>query len=206
MNLFDPDSKLIQFLQFLGGLILLNLCFVAACIPLVTIGAACSALYTVTMQEAEDRSGSIPGRFFRAFRSNFPKATGLWLLLALFGGILGYNLLFLRSNPGFSHPVLWGLLIAMTVLYLMMAAYAFPLQARFENTVMQTLRNSLVLAIGHLPKTVLLVALNVLPLAVLLISEELFIRLSIFLVMLYFAVAAQLNSMLLVRIFRQVQT
>lgn len=205
MNLFDPDSKIIQFFQSLGGLVVLNLCFVLCCIPVVTVGAACTAMYTVTLQEAEDRSGSILSRFFKAFRANFGKATGLWLVLLLLGGILGYNYLFLTANPGMDAGVFRGLLIALSIVYLMIVTYAFPLLSRFENTVMGTLRNSLALAIGHLPKTVVMALINLLPVLILFLSESLFIRLSIFLVMIYFAVAAQLNSLILVKIFRSFQ-
>lgn len=203
MNLFDPDSKIIQFFQTLGGLIVLNLCFVVCCIPIVTVGAACTAMYTVTLQEADDRSGSILSRFFRAFGANFGRATGLWLLLLLLGGTLGYNYLFLTANPTLDEGVFRGLLIALSIIYTMICTYAFPLLSRFDNTVMGTLRNSLALAIGHLPKTVLMAFLNLLPALILVLSESLFLRLSIFLVMIYFAAAAQLNSLILIKIFRR---
>lgn len=202
MNIFDPDSKIIQFFQFLGGLILLNFCFLICCIPVVTIGASCTAMYTVTLQEAEEKSGSIIVRFFKTFWTNFAKSTGLWLILLLLGGILGYNYLFLTANPSLDAAVFRGLLIVLSLVYMMIITYAFPLQARFENTVMGTMRNALALAIGNLPKTILMVLLNILPLLILLLSESLFIRLSIFLVMLYFSSVAQLNSLMLVKIFQ----
>ena len=202
MNLFDPDSKIIQFFQFLGDLVILNFCFVLCCIPVVTIGAACTAMYTVTLQEAEDRSGPTVGRFFKYFRANFGKATCLWLLLLFLGGILGYNYLFLTANPSMDAAVFRGLLIALSIVYTMIITYAFPLLSRFENTLMGTLRNSLALAIGHLPKTVLMALLNLLPVLILLLSEALFIRLSILLAMIYFAAAAQINSLILAKIFR----
>lgn len=201
MNLFDPDSKIIQFFQTLGGLVVLNLCFVICCIPVVTIGAACTAMYTVTLQEAEDKSGSILGRYFKAFRANWGAATGLWLVLLVLGGILGYNYLFLTANPSLDAGIFRGLLIALSVIYTMICTYAFPLLSRFDNTVIGTLRNSLALAIGHLPKTIVMALLNLLPVLILLLSESLFIRSSILLVMIYFAVVAQLNSLMLSKIF-----
>lgn len=181
---------------------LLNLYFLLCCIPIVTIGPACTALYTVTLQEAEDISGSFTQRFFQAFRSNLSKALPLGLVLLLMGAVLGYNYLFLTANPTLDAPVFRGLLVALSLIYSMVVAFAFPLQAKFENTLLQTLRNALALAISNLPKTILMVVLNLLPLLVLLLSEALFLRLSIFLVLIYFAVAAQLNSLMLAGIFR----
>ena len=43
----SSDSKIIQFLNRLGELILLNLCFLLCCLPVVTVGAASAALYKV---------------------------------------------------------------------------------------------------------------------------------------------------------------
>ena len=204
MNLFDPDSKIIQFFQFLGDLIILNFCFIVCSLPVVTFGAAYTAMYTITLQEAEDRSGSIIGRFFKYFRANFGKATVLWLLLLILGGILGYNYLFLTANPDMSTGIFRGLLIALSIFYVMIFTYAFPLLSRFENTLMGTLRNALALGIGNLPKTIVMVLLNLLPVLILLLSEVLFLRLSILMVMIYFSVAAQLNSFMLSKIFRKI--
>ena len=204
MNLFDPDSKIIQFFQFLGDLIILNFCFIVCSLPVVTFGAAYTAMYTITLQEAEDRSGSIIGRFFKYFRANFGKATGIWLLLLFLGGILGYNYLVLTANPDMQAGIFRGLLIALSIFYVMIFTYAFPLLSRFENTVMGTLRNALALAIGNLPKTIIMALLNLLPLAILLLSEVLFLRLSILLIMIYFAAATQLNSLMLSKIFRKI--
>ena len=204
MNLFDPDSKIIQFFQFLGDLIILNFCFILCSLPVVTFGAAYTAMYTITLQEAEDRSGSIIGRFFKYFRANFRKATAIWLLLLFLGGILGYNYLFLTANPEMSTGIFRGLLLALSIFYVMIFTYAFPLLSRFENTLMGTLRNALALGIGNLPKTIVMVLLNLLPVLILLLSEVLFLRLSILMVMIYFAVAAQLNSFMLSKIFRKI--
>lgn len=203
MNLFDPDSKIIQFFQFVGSLIILNFCFVICCIPIVTIGAACTAMYTITLQEAEEESGSILGRFFKYFRSNFGKATTLWLVLLLIGGILGYNYLFLTANPTLDAGIFRGLLIVLTIVYTMIVTYSFPMLSRFENSLMGTLRNSLALAIGNLPKTIVMMIINLLPLLILIIDEPLFLRLSILLTMIYFSAAAMLNSLMFSKIFRK---
>ncbi len=205
MNIFNPDSKWIQFFQFLGDLMILNFCFLVCCLPVITVGAACTAMYTVTLQEAQGHSGSMFRRFFLAFRTNFGSSTLLWLVLLPLGGILAYNYLFLAVNPALDASVFRGLLIVLTIVYAMITAYAFPLQARFENTLMGTLRNSLAIAIGNLPQTALILLLNLLPLLLLLLSEELFMRLAIFLVLIYFAGSAQLNSLMLSRIFRRIQ-
>ena len=44
MKLFSPDSKFMRAMSTLGDLMLLNLVFLLCCIPVVTVGAAVTAL------------------------------------------------------------------------------------------------------------------------------------------------------------------
>ena len=59
MNFFVIDSPVMRFLGRIGDIIILNLVFVVTALPVVTIGAAFSALYAVAMNLArgEDPSG-----------------------------------------------------------------------------------------------------------------------------------------------------
>ena len=197
MNIFDPDNKLIQAMQSIGGLIILNFCYLLCCLPVITFGAATAALYTVTLQEARDHSGSYLGRFF--------KATILWAILLVVGAMLVYVYFFFTANPDLTNPIFNGMLIALCIVYVLVITYVFPLQARYENTVFRTLRNSLAFAIGNLPRTLVMGVLNVLPLAVLAYDEKLFWQFSIFLVMIYFAGIAFLNSKMLMKIFTKAE-
>ena len=52
MKLFSPDSKFMRAMSMLGDLLLLNLIFLICCVPIVTIGAASTALYTVAFRMA----------------------------------------------------------------------------------------------------------------------------------------------------------
>ena len=54
---FNIESPFFQFMNTLATFIGLNVLFLILCLPIITIGPALKALYTVTMQEArKDRS------------------------------------------------------------------------------------------------------------------------------------------------------
>lgn len=53
---------------------------------------------------------------------------------------------------------------AVAFVLLMIAVYVFPLQARFENSVKNTLKNAMSLAFANLPRTILMMACYILPL------------------------------------------
>lgn len=203
MNLFNPDSRIIQALQSFGSYMLLNLCFLLCCLPVFTAGVSAIALFDVTLREADSRSGSMTSRFFSSFAANFKKAAGLWLLLLLMACIIGYNYIFLYANPGLSSGFIRGILIALTVIYLMILTYAIPLAARYENTVFNTLRNALALAIGNLPRTVVMMLINALPLLILYFNLKFFVAISVVFVMIYFAGAAYVDSRILIKIFHR---
>ena len=50
MKFWAIDSPVMRVLGRLGDIIILNMIFVAGCIPVLTIGTSLSALYTVAMK------------------------------------------------------------------------------------------------------------------------------------------------------------
>ena len=82
---FSLDSKFMQAMSRVADLIILNVIYLVTCLPVVTIGAAGTAMYTVCFRLGTDREGSLVKGYFRAFRDEFRQATLIWLFLLLFG-------------------------------------------------------------------------------------------------------------------------
>ncbi len=200
MKLFSPDSKFMRAMSRLGDLMLLNLAFLLCCLPLVTVGAARTALYTVSFQFARDRDARPLAAFFRAFRQNLRSGILLWLILLLTAGIavLDLRLVSVSLQGG------WPLMLPFFLLLVLAAftgSYAFPLLSQFDNSVQQTLKNALFLSLGCLPRTLPITALNLLPFALLFYDLYLFLTLRFLWVFLYFSAAAYLNARLLEKVF-----
>ena len=68
--MFRLNSPVMQLMARLFDLILLNLVFLICCIPVVTIGASCTALHTVCLKYADGDEPPVLGTFFTAFRSS----------------------------------------------------------------------------------------------------------------------------------------
>ena len=58
----------------------MNIYFVLTSIPIVTIGASFTALYTVTNKMVNDDEGPVKDEYFKAFKSNFKQSTIIWLI------------------------------------------------------------------------------------------------------------------------------
>ncbi len=162
----DMDSPVMRILNRVADLLILNFLMIICCIPVITVGAAYTAMHYVLLKMVRDEEGYLVRGFFKSFAANFKQATVLWLIMLLIIGVyIGDGLIFQYSSIQFPKPLMIAV-VAIAILLLMTALYVFPLQARFENTVKNTLKNAMILAFANLPKTILMVVLYALPLVI----------------------------------------
>lgn len=169
-NLFSLDNPVMIFLGKVADLVILNLLFVFCSAPIITVGASATAMCYVTLKARDGYEGSVMRYFFKAFKENFFQATGMWLILLLLAILLRFNYGLINTVGMVMRIVIY----VCTAVLAMVALYAFFLQARFQNTVLRTLRNALVLAIGNAPRSILAGVLTVAVVWLSLFSPEAF--------------------------------
>lgn len=198
--LFSPDSRFMRIMSRVADLVLLNLCYLLTCVPLFTIGAASAALYTVCFRFGTEEEKGVIRSYFRAFRENFKRGTGVWLIVLLCGGAALVNAWVFYAMPGGLRflSVLFAILL---VLALLIFGYAFPLLSQFADGVWPTLRNALILSLGYLPRSLLITAVNVFPFALMLADFYLFLQAAFLWTVLYFSLAAYVDTFLLKGVF-----
>lgn len=203
-GLFNLDNPLMQLLSRVGDLIVLNVLTLLCSLPILTAGAAQAALHRVCQDMAFDTDSGVIGPYFRAFRVNFRQATILWLGELVLAAVLAWDVLLITAYLGGSAwmYILMGILALLAAL---ICAYLMPLIARYDNTLRQHLNNAVVLALMKLPTSLLLAALNLLPLLLALISLNLFFQVLIFWVFLGFALVAYIQELLLRRVYTQME-
>lgn len=162
MSLFNLDSPLMQGLGKIADLFILNLLFIVSCIPIITIGPALTALYTITLKAARNEESYIFRGYLKAFKDNFKIGTLSWLIVLIAGFVLWADFRILGSMPDSIKTVMSVFLLLAFFLYLITATYLFPYIARFENTLFKTIKNAFFMAIAYLPYTLLFVAFAVL--------------------------------------------
>ena len=71
----DMDSPLMRVLNRVGDLMILNILMIICCIPVITVGAACTGMHYVLLKMVRDREGYLVRGFFKSFVMNFKQAT-----------------------------------------------------------------------------------------------------------------------------------
>ncbi|MCR4589353.1 MAG: YesL family protein [Lachnospiraceae bacterium] len=163
-GLFDIEGPVVSFFERLADLVILNLIFMICCLPVITIGASVTALSAITQKMSRKEEGYIVRGFFRAFKENFLQATAIWLILMVLSSVWVVDMRFLGNLGGGIQMAFLCLLFILGFLCFFEFIYAFPLLAKFNNTTINTMKNALLLALRYLPRTGVLILLNVLPL------------------------------------------
>lgn len=199
MKIFSYDGILAQMIRYLWNLFVLNLCFIICCLPVFTAGASITALYSVFLNESLDSSRVT--QFFRAFKSNFRKATLIWLVFLGLAVILGANAYLLLTYDFVGNALFKVLTIIVVVICLCIGAFIFPLQAHFENTVKQTWRNAFILGISLLPYSAVMSLVSFLPILLFFIDVDIMVLVLTIWLPLGGALSALINSWILKRVF-----
>ena len=157
-NLINPNNFLGRTLTWVADMVILNLLYILFCLPVITAGAATSALYYTTVRMA-DGTFTQPWRdFWRGFRDNFRAVTPIWVVALLYGGLVGYLLLMNRLGAWGGEPVL-GIYIALgavAALLILFCDWVFALQMRFDNPRRVLLKNAVLFTVRYLPSLLLL--------------------------------------------------
>lgn len=170
MKFFSPDSKFTQAMTSFGEMMLLNVCWILASLPLVTLGAANTAMYTVMGRRLRGEGSGTIVPFFKAWWSNLKMGILLWVAQVLVSCSLGLTLFL--PLPGFLKGIAVVLLILVTLLF----SIIYPQVARFRNRWFAYLRNAVILLISKLGWVVLNLALFLVPVVIFLLAPVDFLQ------------------------------
>lgn len=158
-NFFSPDNPVMEFIAKIFDLVVLNLIFIFSCVPVITIGASTSALSYVTLKMVRGEDPYIWQNFWKSFRQNFKQGTLIWLLSILIFIFLGMDFYIINSQNTTLFAVVRILLWIVCAVALSVFLYVFPVISHFVCTTKQALKNALLMTFGHLPYTLIMLAI-----------------------------------------------
>lgn len=201
-KIFDPQNKILQFCDRIIDLVLLNLLFLVGSIPIVTIGTSFSALFGTILKWQKEEETSLYKDFIHLYKANLKQGTLLGSMLLIVVGVLSFDLLIMSQNntPLFrlGTVVIYGLLI----LVFAYSIYLFALLGRYVYTTKLVLKNAFLMSIVHLPKTVLMIVVGIVPFLLLFANLYTFIIGFTLLVLLGFSTIVYIQSIWMNKILK----
>lgn len=160
----NPENKFFSLMSKIGDFITLNLLFLITCLPVITIGASCCALYYSIKKRILDKESYVFHDYVSAWKENFKNATCIWCFFLVLLPVLFY------FSGYFVHHLTNIFVVAAYMIFLLCflftLLYVFPLQATFVNTPPRIIKNAFLTAILHLPHTVGLLVVTILPVSI----------------------------------------
>ncbi len=166
MKFLDIESPFMQVMGKVADLMILNLLTLACCVPIITAGAAFTAMHYQILKIVRDEECYIVKGYFKAFGDNFRQATAIWLIMLFIGLILGGDFYIMYYSEIEFHVIFKAIMGAIAVFTTFTLLFVFPAQAKFANPVFRTIKNALAMSILQAPKSILMLVLYLIPTAV----------------------------------------
>lgn len=124
--MFAYDGPVYKVLSRVSDVVILHLLWLMTSLPLVTLGASLSALYSVSMAHKLGNDAPVSALYFAAFRSKWQRASLLFVVLILSGALLVLNLFFWNYvASGFFSRLAAILTLVLCVLWSLVFIYGF---------------------------------------------------------------------------------
>lgn len=155
---FHYDGGYTQIISKIFDALVLGLLWLLLCLPVITAGAATTALYYALIKSLRNNRGYAVREFWHGFRTNWRQATVIWIVMAaLFIACIG-NLRILSLDLVTANEAtafLLVLYIAVLIVVVAFALYVFPSISRFEGTVLWFVRLALFMTVRYLGTTLI---------------------------------------------------
>lgn len=170
-TIFNLDSPLMRALGRMADLLILNLLTLLFCLPIVTAGASLTACHYMALKMARGEETYVIKGFFKSFKENLKQGCIIGVLLLVVAVILISDLMILNGMEFAYKTPLKVVILVVGVIVLFTATFIFPTLAKFDNPTFRTIKNAFVISVLQFPKTIVMIVLNLIPVAMLLIIQ-----------------------------------
>lgn len=155
---FSIDSPLYKAMAKLLDMLKINFLWLLCSLLVVTSGAATTAAFSVIFNLEDGKETYIASSFMQKFKENLKQGSMIGMIQLVIIGIicLDFWLYVTAGEKKISYIAAGVVAIFMAYLHFV---YAYALLARYDNTILNTLRNSFSVSVKFFPKTMSLLLL-----------------------------------------------
>ena len=138
------DEKFWSWMEWIPNIVLLGVLWLVTSLPIVTIGASTTAVYSCFFQFRQDHRKKLIPLYFEQFKAHFKQATIIWLILFPSAILLSIDVVYCVMHSDEMMFVLSGTVAAVLltfVVFTLMTVFAYL--SKFENSIKDTLLKSL---------------------------------------------------------------
>ena len=173
--LMGKGQKFFEFATKIAQLMWLNILTVICSLPLITIGAAFTAMHRVLVDIYRDEENKITRTYFSSFKKNFWQATKIWLLYLVFYAILLVDYWALKALDNNTMRYLNILIPVLVFISVLSLSWVFVMQSRYTLSMKDTLAFSFTRIIAFPLRTLFMGAALLLPYIVTVYAPRFFI-------------------------------
>lgn len=161
-DFFSIDGPFMQFFAKILDIVLLSIVFCICSLPIITIGANCSALYYTMVKSVIPGEGKPVRTFFRGWRLSWKQGIPAGIVSMAMLLLIVMSFYMILVNDFGAVGIFFGIVfVAFALICLMIMAFAFPLMGRFQNSMGAILANSLLLSLMNIRVTISMVIIEV---------------------------------------------
>lgn len=149
------DSRFYRWLDTFSNFLFLNLLWLLACLPIVTIYPATAAMFGVVRNWVREKEDGLLQTFSARFKENFKQSLVIGIVWTFLGVVLLLDFYLIDQVSSGPRVVLGSLLFLAVILYVFTSLYLFPVMVHYDASWPVVLKTSLLLSVGQLSTTVL---------------------------------------------------
>ncbi|MBE6108450.1 MAG: DUF624 domain-containing protein [Erysipelotrichaceae bacterium] len=138
------DEKFWSWMEWIPNIVLLGVLWLVTSLPIVTVGASTTAVYSCFFQFRQDHRKKLIPLYFEQFKAHFKQATIIWMILFPSAILLSIDVVYCVMHSDEMMFVLSGTAAAVLltfVVFTLMTVFAYL--SKFENSIKDTLLKSL---------------------------------------------------------------
>lgn len=160
-SILSSDNPFFTFINKLFAFIQLSALWVVFSIPIITMGAATSALYYAANKHLRNNRDYIWTAFWGSFKKNFKQSTIVWLVFVVVAAIFAVDgrILYIFAEAGNGIGNTYVIFIILFAVEMVFALWVLIYISRIQDKTKTILKNCMALFFYHFPTTILMVFL-----------------------------------------------
>jgi len=135
-------GKIYRVLELITSLVFLNLVWLLACLPILTVWPATTALFGIVRRWVRGEEPPVLRTFFSLFKEDLGRSLLVGAVWLPVGAVLVADFLLIGQMESLRRP-LYVLLLAFALLYASATVYLFPVLANYEASWRTAIKNAL---------------------------------------------------------------